>query len=75
MGGRCMWFEVVLQAYRRLRWDVDVIRRVGHTFASDFDYNIFTETASVLVAPNAANTIHDTLTLAVRLAFQANSSL
>ena len=30
----CMRFEVVLNAYRHLRWDGDAIRRVGHTFAS-----------------------------------------
>ena len=29
-----MKFEVVLNAYRHLRWDGDAIRRVGHTFAS-----------------------------------------
>ena len=42
MCGRCMWFEVVLHAYRHLRWGGDAIRRVGRTFASDSTTDIFT---------------------------------
>ena len=48
MGGRCMWLEVVLHAYRRLRWDVDAIRRVSHTFASDSTTISLLNTPSVL---------------------------
>jgi hypothetical protein len=46
MRRRCMRFEVVLHAYRHLRWDVDAIRRVGHTFASDSTTISLLKTAS-----------------------------
>ena len=50
MCGRCIRFEVVLHAYRHLRWDGDAIRRVGRTFASDSTTDILTQT-NILSAP------------------------
>ena len=42
--------EVLLDAYRHLRWDGDAIKSVGRTFASDSTTDIFTQT-NLLSAP------------------------
>ena len=50
MWRRCIRGEVVLHAYRHLRWDGDAIRRVGRTFASDSTTGIFAQ-INLLSAP------------------------
>ena len=52
MRGRYMRFEVVLHAYRHLRWDVDAISRVGHTFAPDSTTISLMKTAYFSPQPN-----------------------